>query len=82
MNPRQARAQAAENDSVHASIINRGLTILLRLAEKAKQDDSSTNCLPIGLIPKRENLMGALLTETLDRRVVKQLLAFAGVGEL
>lgn len=80
-NPRQARGQQAENDSVHASIINRGLTILLRLAEKAKQDDSSSTCLPIGILPKRENLLGALLTPTIDRRVVKQLLAFAGVGE-
>ncbi|KAL1962082.1 hypothetical protein VTN77DRAFT_610 [Rasamsonia byssochlamydoides] len=78
-----ARGQAdADAQHAYASIINRGLTILRRLAEKSKNEDTSSRSrFPPCVLPKRESLLGALLTPNLDPSVVKQLIAYAGVGE-
>lgn len=83
--PAHRHAQARGPDmEVHAyvSIINRGLNILQKLAEKSKREDSeSGHPFPLGVLPKRESLLGALLTPHLDPSVVKQLIAYAGLGD-
>ncbi|KUL91982.1 hypothetical protein ZTR_01197 [Talaromyces verruculosus] len=83
-NPRhpQARNQPDPEHLAYVSIINRGLSILRKLAEKSKQEDSvSGRPFPLGVLPKRESLLGALLTPNLESSVVKQLIAYAGLGE-
>ncbi|KAH8692651.1 putative ARID/BRIGHT domain protein [Talaromyces proteolyticus] len=78
----QARGQPDPETHVYASIINRGLNILQKLAEKVKQEDcTSGRSFPLNVLPKRESLLGALLTPTLDAGVVRQLIAYAGLGE-
>jgi SWI/SNF chromatin-remodeling complex subunit SWI1 len=78
----QGRGQADLDAHAYGSIINRGLNILRRLAEKSKQDDTvSGSQFPSGVLPRRESLLGALLTPNLDAVVVRQLIAYAGLGE-
>jgi SWI/SNF chromatin-remodeling complex subunit SWI1 len=78
----QARGQPDMEAHAYVSIINRGLNILQKLAEKSKREDSVTGLpFPLGVLPKRESLLGALLTPNLDPGVVKQLIAYAGLGE-
>jgi SWI/SNF chromatin-remodeling complex subunit SWI1 len=77
-----ARAQIDGEAHAYGSIINRGLSILRRLAEKSKHEDgTSRSRFPPGVIPKRESLLGALLTPNLDPGVVRQLIAYAGLAD-
>jgi SWI/SNF chromatin-remodeling complex subunit SWI1 len=77
-----ARGQAEAEASAYSSIINRGLTILCRLAEKSKlADNSSARKFPSGIIPKKESLLGALLMPNVDPGVVRQLISYARLAE-
>ncbi|THC99886.1 hypothetical protein EYZ11_000584 [Aspergillus tanneri] len=84
-NPRQshaARGQAEAEASAYSSIINRGLAILRRLAEKSKHaDTNNTLRFPSGIIPKKESLLGALLMPNVDPGVVRQLITYARLAE-
>ncbi|EYE94658.1 putative ARID/BRIGHT domain protein (SWI1) [Aspergillus ruber CBS 135680] len=76
-----ARAQA-EEAYAYSSIINRGLAILRRLAEKSKQvDDTSGLRFPSGIVPKKESLLGALLMPQVDPGVIRQLLTYARLAD-
>ncbi|WEW55161.1 hypothetical protein PRK78_000590 [Emydomyces testavorans] len=73
-------ARAAEADMyLHSTISNRALTILSRLAEKSRKVDGVSG-VPLGLIPRGENLLGALLTPNIDPNVVRQLCDYASLG--
>ncbi|KAL2222891.1 putative ARID/BRIGHT domain protein [Thermoascus aurantiacus ATCC 26904] len=77
-----ARGQADADAQAYSSIINRGLTILRRLAQKSKSvDGASTLRVPSGVLPKKESLLGALLTPNVDPSVVRQLIDYAGLGD-
>ncbi|EAW09713.1 putative ARID/BRIGHT domain protein (SWI1) [Aspergillus clavatus NRRL 1] len=83
-NTRQSHAARgqAEEAAAYGSIINRGLTILCRLAERSKLADSnSTRQFPSGIIPKKESLLGALLMPNVDPGVVRQLISYARLAE-
>ncbi|KAL4810262.1 hypothetical protein BDV18DRAFT_55264 [Aspergillus unguis] len=77
-----ARAQADAEAEAYGSIINRGLAILRRLAEKSKYaDTNSTLRFPSGILPKKESLLGALLMPNVDPSVVRQLISYARLAE-
>lgn len=77
-----ARGQADADAHAYSSIIHRGLAILRRLAEKSKRvDGAATLSVPSGVLPKKESLLGALLTPNLDPAVVRQLITYAGLGD-
>lgn len=77
-----ARTQAEAELYAYSSIINRGLAILRRLAEKSKQiDDSSTLRFPSGIVPKKESLLGALLLPNVDPGVIRQLITYARLAD-
>lgn len=85
INQRQSqlpRGQIDLDGYAYSSIINRGLSILRRLAEKSKlSDGDSTLRLPSGVVPKKESLLGALLMPNVDPGVVRQLISYAGLAE-
>ncbi|PYH45418.1 putative ARID/BRIGHT domain protein (SWI1) [Aspergillus saccharolyticus JOP 1030-1] len=83
-NARQSHAARGLADEAEAyrSIVNRGLAILRRLAEKSKlADTTSTVHFPSGIIPRKESLLGALLMRDIDPGVVRQLLTYARLAE-
>ncbi|KAL5339194.1 hypothetical protein BJX70DRAFT_174313 [Aspergillus crustosus] len=77
-----ARAQADAEAEAYGSIINRGLAILRRLAEKSKYagTDSALR-FPSGILPKKESLLGALLMPNVDPGVVRQLITYARLAD-
>ncbi|KAJ5135177.1 uncharacterized protein N7515_004455 [Penicillium bovifimosum] len=81
INVRQ-RGQAEADAYAFSSIVNRGLGILRRLAEKSKQLDNSLPLnIPSGILPRKESLLGALLLPNIDGGVVRQLLTYARLAE-
>ncbi|KAJ5950801.1 uncharacterized protein N7479_009214 [Penicillium vulpinum] len=81
INMRQ-RSQAEADAYAFSSIVNRGLGILRRLAEKSKQvDNASPLNIPSGILPRKESLLGALLLPNIDGGVVRQLLTYARLAE-
>ena len=81
INMRQ-RSQAEADAYAFSSIVNRGLGILRRLAEKSKQvDNTSPLNIPSGILPRKESLLGALLLPNIDGGVVRQLLTYARLAE-
>lgn len=76
------RAQA-ENDTIaFGSIIHRGIAILRRLAEKSKQvDNSSPVRVPCGIVPRKEQLLGALLLPNIDPTIIRQLITYSRLAE-
>ncbi|KAI1966870.1 hypothetical protein LOZ58_000359 [Ophidiomyces ophidiicola] len=63
----------------HSTVGHRALMILSRLADKARKlNGVFTN--PQGVFPKKENLLGALLTPNIDPIVVRQLCEYALLG--
>jgi len=74
-------SRAAEADfHGYSSITSRALNVLCRLAEKSKRVDGKPD-VPLGVLPKKENLLGALLTPNIDPNVVRQLCEYAGLGD-
>ena len=61
------------------TITFRGLAVLPKLAEKAKDVEGHVNELPPGILPKKESLLGSLLTPNMDVNVVRQLCNYSGL---
>jgi SWI/SNF chromatin-remodeling complex subunit SWI1 len=70
---------AMEDPQSYHPITHRGMAVLRRLAEKSKNPDDLSSQLPVGILPRKENLLGALLTSNIDSNVVRQLCAYAGL---
>lgn len=60
-------------------ITHRGMSVLRRLAMKSGDADESNGGLPQAIFPKRESLLGALLTVHIDHMVVRELCSYAGL---
>ncbi|PGH16219.1 hypothetical protein AJ80_05242 [Polytolypa hystricis UAMH7299] len=78
---RHAQAARPADAEFHgySSITSRAFTVLCRLAQKSKMADGQVD-IPFGVLPKKENLLGALLTQNIDPNVVRQLCEFAALG--
>lgn len=62
-----------------ARITHRGMAVLQRLAEKSETGVDEASRIPLGVLPKKESLLGALLTVQIDGGIVKQLCTYAGL---
>ena len=71
-----------ENDaSIFSTITHRGLAVLRRLAEKSRGGENGDVKLSVNVLPKRESLLGALLTPNIDPFVVRQLCIYASMED-
>lgn len=61
-------------------ITHRGMGVLQKLAERAEDPTDPVSSLPLGILPKKESLLGALLTVQIDGEIVKQLCNYAGLN--
>lgn len=60
-------------------ITKRGISILRKLAERTKDIDSQSGSISTSVLPKKDILLRALMTATVDRNVLRQLCAYAGL---
>lgn len=58
---------------LYGMITFRGLAVLRRLVEKAKDSEGSSNNLPVGIMPQRESVLKSLLTANMDMGVIRLL---------
>jgi SWI/SNF chromatin-remodeling complex subunit SWI1 len=72
----------ADADAINA-IMHRGIAVLRRLAEKSRASNSENGelRLPLGVVPKKENLVAALMSKDIDPFVVRQLCMYAGLED-
>jgi SWI/SNF chromatin-remodeling complex subunit SWI1 len=80
--PPQHRApQNQEEQQPFARITHRGMSVLQRLLDKCDPEFLRYH-LPVGVMPKKENLLGALLTVQIEPIIIKQLCAYAGYDDV
>ena len=81
MHPRQhGKMPTPEETQPFARITHRGMAVLQKLAEKSEDVAGEHPKIPIGVLPKKESLLGALLTVQIDGVIVKQLCTYAGLN--
>lgn len=57
----------------YTMLTNRGLTVLKRLADRAKEFEGTEPNLPQGILPDRQTIFTALTTPTMDSDILRQL---------
>ena len=80
--PRDVRGAPAEPDSeAYSAIAHRAMAVLRRLVEKSRTGDTSELRLPSGIMPKKETLLGAIMTKDIDALVLRQLCIYSTLEE-
>ena len=64
----------------HAMITNRGIAVLRKLAERSRNSEQPSSGIRADLLPRKENLLHFLLNGNVDSHFVRQLCAYAGLG--
>lgn len=65
----------------YGAITHRAMAVLKRLVEKSRSGDIGDLRLPPGIIPKKETLLGALVSKEIDAHVLKQLCMYSALDE-
>ncbi|KAL8998462.1 MAG: hypothetical protein Q9169_002499 [Polycauliona sp. 2 TL-2023] len=77
-NPRQPpNPRLQEAEEISAMVSYRGLGLLRKLAEKAKDVEPDGTRFPLGILPSKESLLSNLLTGQFDSGLLRQLDAYA-----
>ncbi len=79
--PQAGRVPSDPDSEAYAAITQRAIAVLKRLVEKAKNGDNGELRLPPGILPKRETLLGAMVTKDIDMHVLRQLCVYAALDE-
>ena len=69
-----------EDAQPFSRITHRGMGVLQKLAERSEDPSNPVSSVPLGILPKKESLLGALLTVQIDGEIVKQLCEYAGLN--
>ncbi|KAF7506473.1 hypothetical protein GJ744_011723 [Endocarpon pusillum] len=80
----QQRGMHSEPDAdAISAIMHRGIAVLRRLAEKSRTVGGETGdlTLPLGVVPRKETLVGALMSKDIDSYVIRQLCMYAGLED-
>ncbi|KAI4165070.1 MAG: hypothetical protein LQ342_001347 [Letrouitia transgressa] len=72
--------QISEIESMYNMITHRGLAVLKKLAEKVKGSDRPIDGLLQDIFPKKESVLETLLQPRMDRSLLRQLCAYAGMA--
>lgn len=66
----------------YGAISNRALAVLKSLVQKARTvDDTGSTIVPLGVMPKKESLLGAMIQKDIDPGILRQLCVYAGLEE-
>lgn len=63
----------------HSLITQHGMTTLLKLAERAKDPETSSAWLPAAILPKKDRLLAALSNPSVDGNLLRQMCIYAGM---
>jgi len=63
----------------YGMIIRRGIALLLKLAERAKDPETSSAWLPSSVLPKNDRLLHALSNGDLESNLLRQICIYAGM---
>ena len=65
------------------AIMHRGIAVLRRLAEKSRTSGGETGevRVPLGVMPRKENVVAALISKDVDRYVIRQLCIYANLED-
>ena len=77
-NPRENQMINNGDPNFFAWVTHRGMAVLKRLAEKSRNPEHPNGALPSGVMVKKENLLGAMLTAEIDPKILRELCTFAG----
>lgn len=81
--PQQRGMQSQADADAVSAIMHRGIGVLRRLGEKSSttRGGHGDMKLPLGVVPQRENLLGALMAKDIDRYVIRQLCMYADLED-
>ncbi|EXJ88859.1 hypothetical protein A1O3_01923 [Capronia epimyces CBS 606.96] len=66
----------------YGAIANRAMAVLKTLVQKARTiDEHGSTVVPLGVMPRRESLLGAMIQKDIDPGILRQLCIFAGLEE-
>ena len=72
------RAPLDQDNHGHGLITQHGMATLLKLAERAKDPETSISWLPSAILPKRDHLLAALSNPLMDGNLLRQMCIYAG----
>ena len=78
--PANARTAELVDPRGERMIASRGLAMLRKLTERARDSDSGSDELPVGLMPQRQDLLRFLLRAEMDVGMLQQLCNYSDLG--
>ncbi|KIV82942.1 hypothetical protein, variant 2 [Exophiala sideris] len=84
--PRHQQQNSRNNPEVdingYGAISNRALAVLKILVQKARTFDAEgSTVVPLGVMPRKESLLGAMIQKDIDPGILRQLCVYAGLEE-
>jgi len=79
--PQSNRGPSDPDSDAYGAITHRAMAVLKRLVEKSKNGENGEFRLPPGILPKKETLLGALVTKDIDMHILRQLCTYAALDE-
>ncbi|EXJ94771.1 hypothetical protein A1O1_03169 [Capronia coronata CBS 617.96] len=86
MAPKHPQANGRNNPEPDANgygaIANRAMAVLKTLVQKARTvNEHGSTTVPLGVMPRKESLLGAMIQKDIDPGILRQLCVFAGLEE-
>lgn len=76
------RGQPEVDVNGYGAISNRALAVLKSLVQKGRTiDENGSTVVPLGVMPKKESLLGAMIQKDIDPGILRQLCVYAGLEE-
>ena len=76
---RQLPPRPSDKDQLHTTIAIRGIIVLRKLAEKARDTETPAMGLPTGILPSKETLLRNLLVPNMENDLLRQICAYAAL---
>ncbi|KAL8925177.1 MAG: hypothetical protein Q9208_003682 [Pyrenodesmia sp. 3 TL-2023] len=77
--PPQPGQQPQEADMVYSMVANRGIAVLRKLAERAKDAETDAGGLPLGVLPGKQSVLSNLVFHHVDAGWLRSVSAYANL---
>lgn len=76
------RINAEQDANGYSAMSNRAMAVLKILVQKSRTiGENGSIVVPLGVMPKKESLLGAMIQEDIDPGILRQLCVYAGLEE-